>query len=229
MYIFYGKTGTALTEGITLKNGNQTLSNYSSSRYDIECTIYIKDYTILSNLSDGSLCKISDGIVDNVSDFEDIVDIFYNNNIDSSTSNDIGINTKVILLKGKLDSTDSNYDKIKDSGIRIEIKPTGATILNEELFLRRYDNRWWIYHKDNLSNSITNPIIIENGLQELTPYVYNTDNPTFEGYLFMEDKTVLETLSANNDNTYYKLTGGIVAELSKAKSITQHLLDLNGL
>ena len=135
-----------------------------------------------------------------------------------SENNDL--DSYFIPLKGHIDVKDANYELLKQSGFRVELKPTISNSINDLYLMKNASGNYYLYSEKS-GNSISNYIIPKNGYQSVNKPSWGTVD--FECNVYIENCDILKNFS--DTSSYIHISNGVVSELSTENNIKNLVLN----
>ena len=135
-----------------------------------------------------------------------------------SENNDL--DSYFIPLKGHIDIKDANYELLKQSGFRVELKPTISNSINDLYLMKNASGNYYLYSKTS-GNSISDYIKPKNGYQSVNKSSWGTVD--FECNVYIENCDILKNFS--DTSSYIHISNGVVSELSTENNIKNLVLN----
>ena len=125
-----------------------------------------------------------------------------------------------IPLKGHIDVKDANYELLKQSGFRVELKPTISNSINDLYLMKNASGNYYLYSEKS-GKSISNYIVPKNGYQSVNKPSWGTVD--FECNVYIENCDILKNFS--DTSSYIHISNGVVSELSTENNIKNLVLN----
>ena len=136
-----------------------------------------------------------------------------------SENNDL--DSYFIPLKGHIDIKDANYELLKQSGFRVELKPTISNSINDLYLMKNASGNYYLYSSKTSGKSISNYIKPKNGYQSVNKPSWGTVD--FECNVYIENCDILKNFS--DTSSYIHISNGVVSELSTENNIKNLVLN----
>ena len=136
-----------------------------------------------------------------------------------SENNDL--DSYFLPLKGHIDVKDPNYEPLKQSGFRIELKPAISNSINDLYLVKNVSGNYYLYSSKTSGKSISNYIKPKNGYQSVNKSSWGTVD--FECNVYIENCDILKNFS--DTSSYIHISNGVVSELSTENNIKNLVLN----
>ena len=130
------------------------------------------------------------------------------------------LNSYFIPLKGHIDEDDNNYELLKKSGFRVEIKPTNPSDITDLYLMKNTSGNYYLYNTKN-KTSISDYIRPVNGYQDITKSTWSSIE--FQCKVYIEDATYLQDFSNTTD--YIHIVNSVVSNISTENNIKTLVLN----